>query len=317
MSEASGSFETCEARGVPGDQAVWTRVGGVRGAPLDLMTARLGKSHFAPHTHEEYAIGACTDGVEVIRYRGELHYSGPGSIVAIEPGEPHTGGPAVEDGMAYRVMYPTGPLLLDGVGARAGGPGAGLEEAGDSGWTAGLPHFRDPVIQDAELAGRLHLAHVVLSRGDDPLEGESRLLSMLAELVHRHAACATRTRWDAASPWGAGDSGRVARTVMERLAGELTAPPSLAEIAADLGMSRYRVLRSFREAVGMPPYAWLAQYRVNRARGLLERGHRPAQAAALTGFADQAHLTRWFRRVLGVTPGAFRNSVQDAALRAG
>lgn len=304
MNEAPGTgvskaSELGEPRGTSGDRAVWTRVGGLQGAtPLDLMTARLGRSHFAPHMHEEYAIGACTDGVEVIRYRGELHYSGRGSIVAIEPGEPHTGGPALADGMAYRVMYPTGPLLLDGADAEG----------------AELPHFRDPIIRDAGLAERLRLAHVTLSRGDDRLEGESRLLSMLAELVRRHAV---HTHRGPAPRWGAGDGARVARTVMERLADELTAPPSLAEIAADLGMSRYRVLRSFREAVGMPPYAWLAQYRVSRARTLLERGHRPAQAAALTGFADQAHLTRWFRRVLGVTPGAFRNSVQDAARRAG
>ncbi len=56
--------------------------------------------------------------------------------------------------------------------------------------------------------------------------------------------------------------------------------------------------------MGIPPYAWLAQYRVNRARGLLDAGGRPAEVAAQVGFADQAHLTRWFRRVLGVTPAA-------------
>jgi len=55
--------------------------------------------------------------------------------------------------------------------------------------------------------------------------------------------------------------------------------------------------------------------RVAQARALLERGCRPAEAAALTGFADQAHLTRWFRRVVGVTPGAYRNSVQDTGPR--
>jgi AraC-like DNA-binding protein len=70
-----------------------------------------------------------------------------------------------------------------------------------------------------------------------------------------------------------------------------------------------------RAEVGMPPYAWLAQHRVARARVLLEHGHRPAEAAAATGFADQAHLTRWFRRVVGVTPSAYRNSVQDSAPR--
>jgi AraC-like DNA-binding protein len=51
------------------------------------------------------------------------------------------------------------------------------------------------------------------------------------------------------------------------------------------------------------------------ARALLEQGCRPAKAAALTGFADQPHLTRWFRRVVGVTPGVYRNSVQDRSPR--
>jgi AraC-like DNA-binding protein len=41
----------------------------------------------------------------------------------------------------------------------------------------------------------------------------------------------------------------------------------------------------------------------------------PAQTAAAVGFADQAHLTRWFKRVTGVTPAAFRNSVQDPVRR--
>ena len=99
---------------------------------------------------------------------------------------------------------------------------------------------------------------------------------------------------------------------MTRLADQLTCPPGLADLAAEAGLSRYQLLRSFRAEVGMPPYAWLAQHRVARARLLLDRGHRPAEAAALAGFADQAHLTRWFRRVVGVTPGAYAASVHPA-----
>ena len=99
---------------------------------------------------------------------------------------------------------------------------------------------------------------------------------------------------------------------MDRLADQLTGPSALADLAADAGLSRYQLLRAFRAEVGMPPYAWLAQHRVARARVLLEHGRRPAEAATLTGFADQAHLTRWFRRVVGVTPGMYRNSIQDS-----
>ncbi|WP_395106606.1 helix-turn-helix domain-containing protein [Actinomadura sp. SCN-SB] len=82
------------------------------------------------------------------------------------------------------------------------------------------------------------------------------------------------------------------RTVSSRLADELVAPPALGELAAEMGVSRYRVVRGFGEVRGMPPYAWLAQHRVTRARSLLDAGLRPAEVATRVGFADQAHLTR-------------------------
>ncbi|MDX2880758.1 AraC family transcriptional regulator, partial [Streptomyces ipomoeae] len=102
----------------------------------------------------------------------------------------------------------------------------------------------------------------------------------------------------------------IAHAVRDRLADELMTPPSLADLATDLGLSRYQLLRAFRTTMGMPPYAWLAQHRVSRARGLLESGARPADVAGQVGFADQAHMTRWFRRVLGVTPAAYRAGVR-------
>jgi AraC-like DNA-binding protein len=67
----------------------------------------------------------------------------------------------------------------------------------------------------------------------------------------------------------------------------------------------------YRRATGLPPHAWLAQERVGRARRLLESGHRPAEVAVAVGFADQAHLNRWFKRVVGVTPAEYRKNVQD------
>jgi AraC-like DNA-binding protein len=265
-----------------GERAEWRRVTPVPGQVLDLLHARV-TMPFAPHLHDQFAVGACTDGVEVIRYRGGLHYSGPGSVVVLEPGYTHTGGPAGVPYFTYRVMYPAAGLLIEG-----------------------RPRFREPVIADPELAAGLRRVHAALSRGIEPVEAESRLSWVLGELVRRHGSPAdAETRV----------AGLVARQVMTRLADQLTCPPALAELAAERGLSRYQLVRSFRAEVGMPPYAWLAQYRVARARTLLERGHRPAEVSALAGFADQAHLTRWFRRVVGVTPAVYRNSVQDSASR--
>ncbi|CAM5638585.1 AraC family transcriptional regulator OS=Streptomyces tendae OX=1932 GN=GUR47_10995 PE=4 SV=1 [Streptomyces tendae] len=270
-----------------GEQARWTRARlGTAGPPVDLLTACFDRHVYAPHAHDEFTVGVTVGGLEVIAYRGGHIHSGPGSIVVLEPGEVHTGGPAAPDGYSYRALYATPDLLTDGTR------------------TAAPPHFREPVLDDPELAAALRAAHTDLARCPDPLEAESRLPWLLTALARRHS---TARATDDTVPGAA----RIARVARDRLAGELLAPPSLADLATDLGLSRYQLLRAFRTATGMPPYAWLAQHRVARARGLLEGGLRPAEVAALVGFADQAHLTRWFRRVLGVTPAAYRNSVQD------
>ncbi|MFF1272727.1 AraC family transcriptional regulator [Streptomyces marokkonensis] len=270
------------------EQARWTRARlGRCGPPLDLLTARFSRHEYAPHAHDEFTVGVTVGGLEVIAYRGGRIHSGPGSIVVLEPGEMHTGGPAAPDGYSYRALYAAPALLTDGT------------------LGTGLPHFRKPVLHDPELAAALRRAHTDLSAHPDPVEAESRLPWLLTALTRRHS---TSRASDDTVP----GAGPVALAVRDRLADELLAPPSLAALAADLGLSRYQLLRAFRTTMGVPPYAWLAQYRVTRARALLDTGLRPAEVAGLVGFADQAHLTRWFRRVLGVTPAAYRNSVQDA-----
>ncbi|MFB6845084.1 AraC family ligand binding domain-containing protein [Streptomyces sp. NPDC056373] len=271
-------------------QTSWTRARlGRAGPPLDLLTAHFDSHVYAPHAHDQFTIGVTVGGSEVIAYRGGHIHSYPGSIVVLEPGEMHTGGPAACDGYAYQALYAEPALLTDGT-------------------LGGLPHFRDAVLDDPELAVALRAAHTDISACPDPLEAESRLPWLLTALARRHS---TARATDDTVPGAVG----IARAVRDRLADELLDPPSLAALATDLGLSRYQLLRAFRTTMGVPPYAWLAQHRVARARGLLEAGLRPAEVAGLVGFADQAHLTRWFRRVLGVTPAAYRNSVHVAAYR--
>ena len=76
-------------------------------------------------------------------------------------------------------------------------------------------------------------------------------------------------------------------------------------------LSRYHLVRVFSKSVGPPPHAYLRQVRVDRAKALLAAGCPVAEAAVATGFTDQSHLHRWFKRLWGVTPGGYRQSVQD------
>jgi AraC-like DNA-binding protein len=92
------------------------------------------------------------------------------------------------------------------------------------------------------------------------------------------------------------------RRAREFLGDRLPATVTLDELAAAAGTSKFRLVRLFRAATGMPPHRYQLAQRIRLARRMLERGVPIAEVAAATGFADQSHLHRHFRRGLDLTP---------------
>ncbi len=80
---------------------------------------------------------------------------------------------------------------------------------------------------------------------------------------------------------------------------------TLAELAALCGLSLHRFVTVFRAQVGIPPHRYLCRVRVRQARALLRQGLPLAAVAFDTGFCDQSHLSRHFKRQCGITPGHF------------
>jgi AraC-like DNA-binding protein len=83
-------------------------------------------------------------------------------------------------------------------------------------------------------------------------------------------------------------------------------PVRVGAIASRLGVAPASLVRAFRRHTGLSPYAYVVSRRVDLARHLLDAGLTPALAAQQAGFYDQAHLTRHFRRRVGVPPAAYR-----------
>jgi AraC-like DNA-binding protein len=81
---------------------------------------------------------------------------------------------------------------------------------------------------------------------------------------------------------------------------------SLAELAEVTNLNRSYLVRVFCEAVGMPPYTYLNQIRVEKAKQCLRQGMAIAQTAIAVGLADQSHLNRHFKRIVGISPGQYR-----------
>lgn len=68
------------------------------------------------------------------------------------------------------------------------------------------------------------------------------------------------------------------------------------------------MIRLFRVRYGVTPFGYQRNLRVERACNALRRGESLAEIATNLGFADQSHLGRAFRKVMGATPGQYRQS---------
>jgi AraC-like DNA-binding protein len=97
----------------------------------------------------------------------------------------------------------------------------------------------------------------------------------------------------------------------------LGARPGLDDLAKAVGVNKFTLLKRFREAVGTTPYAYLRLLRLATARDRLAAGGAPAEVAFETGFSDQSHLGRDFRRAYGVTPAAYARQARSTHLIGG
>lgn len=336
-----------QANQTPGDQAhVWSPP---QATGLTLLRARFRTQTFARHSHEGYGVGVIEAGALAFDYRGAGLLAPQGAVNTVNPDEPHTGRAATNYGWAYRMFYFSPEYLAqvaeDVAGGRVPLPFFTSGVIHDPGLAALLlrahalndcPHDRPHDRRHNALAGspagaRTHAPTNSLADapsdlpGGDSLARESLLLHAFARLLARHSYLPPPL------PKAGAEHAAVARVkahLRERIG--LGRPPSapfneinqpgpdgnsgltLAELARVACLSPYHFIRVFARHTGLPPHAWLMQLRARKAGELLRQGAGIAQAAAGAGFADQSHLTRTFKRLLGYTPGQFRNSVQGA-----
>ncbi|WP_293195812.1 MULTISPECIES: helix-turn-helix domain-containing protein [unclassified Microcoleus] len=96
--------------------------------------------------------------------------------------------------------------------------------------------------------------------------------------------------------------------VLEYINEHLSQDIKLADLAALLGMSQFHFSHMFKVAVGIAPYQYLLQQRIERAKELLQQKERSiAEIALECGFNSHSHLSKQFRQLTGMTPTAYRD----------
>jgi AraC family transcriptional regulator len=166
-----------------------------------------------------------------------------------------------------------------------------------------VPRFAivDPLLEQ--------LAIAVLEALRDGSADDRLYIETIAQLIGVHLARAHSCR--ARAPQNTQALGGLSRARVRRLLDyieqHLGEDLSLEALAAEVSLSPLYLVRAFRSAVGRSPHQYVVARRVEHARRLLTTTTLPiAEISLATGFSSQSHLTNWFRRLVGVSPAAYR-----------
>jgi AraC-like DNA-binding protein len=261
------------------EHADFIRPEGLNG--VEALHARFVKHEYLPHSHPTWTVAVMRAGAARFEVDATRQRADRGELFVLEPEAVHTGMAAVPEGWGYQVLYLDPSLLHEWAERDGSAPRAAR-------WVV----FRDPGLRDALLR-----VHASLAAGADGLERDELVVDAVSALrVHLRPA-------PPALPGGAEHA--AVRRARSYLADRWDRPVALAELAAYAGLSRFELVRRFRQQTGLTPHAFQRNLRVMHARTMLRAGDPIVEVAAACGFADQPHLTRTFRRAVGVTPGRF------------
>jgi AraC-like DNA-binding protein len=248
------------------------------------------------HWHTEYQFCLIQSGPGELNYRGSCLPTPPASLFMVHPGEVHSNRTHDQLGCAYRTLFVDTELM------RYAASEIFIK-------VPDLPFFPTAVVFDKAALKQYLEAHIAFEQPESSLERQTLLLNLLGQLIARFAE-------NRPAPRAFALDRQAIKRAYDYLAEHYADNVSLDYLASIANLSPFHFNRIFSEQFGLPPHAFQTQLRVLKAMSLLRQGWTIAQVASQTGFADQSHLTRHFKRLVGVPPGQYQSSsknVQDAA----
>jgi len=240
---------------------------------------------FESHIHSGHVLWLNSEGGEQYQIQGQSSILQPGTISVIEPGVVHSNQPSADGKRHLRSLYLEEDFFR-------------YLERLISGSSTRPYHLPTKIFFNRKCWQDALLLHEAILSGQDRLLLEERVISLFNHLEEEQpvnfvqAACSL-----------SGDN-RIVRLV-EYMHAHLDNDISLETLSEVAQCTSFHVIRLFKEKVGLPPHAYLIQIRLEKARRLIDGGVNLTDAALCSGFSDQSHLTRRFKKRYGITPGVY------------
>jgi AraC-like DNA-binding protein len=250
---------------------------------VEALHATFVQHRYPAHVHDYWVIACVDRGAATFELEGRRHTAPAGSTFVIPPAAVHTGEPATDGGYTYRVLYVDWPAFT-----------CELDPPHDESSVLASPISYDGRCRSA--LDRLHRALLLPGRALE--QGEA--LAALNRAFRDVAGARTRRP----RPRGHPVVARAEAFVNDHWQENFT----LHDLAEAAEVSPFHLVRIFHRQIGMPPSSYRRALRIQAAQKLLRRGEPAGDVAVTCGFYDQAHLTRHFKAVTGVTPARFAHA---------
>lgn len=228
---------------------------------------------FVSHSHSHYVIGLIRHGMRTLGCNGETYALVPGDVIVFNPGDVHGCVQSGEGVFAYDSFV--------------------LPEC-----AFGSTKLAGPILRNCGAHDVFTVFADAVERTADRHGAEDALFALRIALAPNGVA-----EPDVAS---SRRNREAALRTYAYLRGHMADSVAIGELAQWEGISEFTLIRAYKREFSITPSQHLLSMRVDCARDLLVRGVSPADVAAATGFSDQAHLTRAFKRRIGSTPAAYR-----------
>ena len=260
-----------------------------RDAQLPFIEARsIGdgrKVHYSRHSHEIFSIGAITSGRCLYLHEKTRQAISVGTVVLMTPGAVHACNPIDDQPWSYLMLY-VEPHWL-----------AGIQHDGERGEQQGFQPIAATHTQSPELFNGLIDLYEQLTDPDQDVLAKHQAAVGFFSMVQQSLGRSMSTP-------------KAANVRVERVAEYIDAhfmrSIRLEDMCAAASLSEAYLIRAFEQRYHMTPHAYLTNRRVQYAQTQLRDGATIAAIAQQSGFSDQAHLQRVFKKHLAATPGQYK-----------